>query len=212
MKKILFNDKFCLTQDVLAGTKTMTRRVLKIPKTCNGKEVYSFNVLTNSLGTQCVDLIDYDENVLGSWKPHYEVGEVVAIAQSYKEVYPNADFEMIGDKFMTESAGWTNKMFVRADLMPHHIRITDVKMERLRDISEEDCLKEGIVFIESLSATGEDAYFFAVKRKVRQMYDNILKFFSSPQRAYADLIDKINGKGTWESNPWVVAYSFELVD
>ena len=212
MKKILFNDKFCLTQDVLAGTKTMTRRVLKIPKTCNGKEVYSFNVLTNSLGTQCVDLIDYDENVLGSWKPHYEVGEVVAIAQSYKEVYPNADFEMIGDKFMTESAGWTNKMFVRADLMPHHIRITDVKMERLRDISEEDCLKEGIVFIESLSATGEDAYFFAVKRKVRQMYDNILKFFSSPQRAYADLIDKISGKGTWKRNPWVVAYSFELVD
>lgn len=210
-KKIMFNDKYCLTLSVLNGTKTMTRRVLKIPKTCNGKEVYSFNVLTNSLGTQCVDLIDYDENVLGSWKPHYEVGEVVAIAQSYKEVYPNADFEMIGDKFMTESAGWTNKMFVRADLMPHHIRITDVKMERLRDISEEDCLKEGIIFIEPLFI-GEDAYFFAVKRKVRQMYDNILKFFSSPQRAYADLIDKISGNGTWESNPWVVAYSFELVD
>ena len=103
-------------------------------------------------------------------------------------------------------------MFVRADLMPHHIRITDVKMERLRDISEEDCLKEGIVFIESLSIIGEDAYFFAVKRKVRQMYGNILKFFSSPQRAYADLIDKISGKGTWESNPFVAAYSFELID
>ena len=43
------------------------------------------------------------------------------------------------------------------------------------------------------------------------MYDNILKFFPSPQRAYADLIDKISGKGTWESNPWVVAYSFELI-
>lgn len=208
----MFSDAFCLTQAVLAGKKTMTRRLLKVPKTCNGKEVYSFNILTNSLGTQCVDLIDYGGNVLGSWKPHYEVGEVVAIAQSYKEVYPNADFEMVGNGFMTESAGWNNKMFVRAELMPHHIRITDVKVERLQDISEEDCLKEGIIFIESLSATGEDAYFFAVKRKVRQMYDNILKFFSSPQRAYADLIDKISGKGTWESNPFVVAYSFELID
>lgn len=212
MNKIMFSDAFCLTQAVLAGKKTMTRRLLKVPKTCNGKEVYSFNILTNSLGTQCVDLIDYGGNVLGSWKPHYEVGEVVAIAQSYKEVYPNADFEMVGNGFMTESAGWNNKMFVRAELMPHHIRITDVKVERLQDISEEDCLKEGIIFIESLSATGEDAYFFAVKRKVRQMYDNILKFFSSPQRAYADLIDKISGKGTWESNPFVVAYSFELID
>ena len=208
----MFSDKYLLTQAVLNGSKTMTRRLLKVPKTCNGKEVYSFNVLTNNAGTQCVDLVDENGGVLGSWKPHYEVGEVVAIAQSYKEVYPNADFEMVGDGFMTESAGWTNKMFVRANLMKRHIRITDVKVERLQDISEEDCLKEGIIFIESASIMGEDAYFFAVKRKVRQMYDNILKFFSSPQRAYADLIDKISGKGTWESNPFVAAYSFELID
>lgn len=187
MKKILFNDKYCLTQAVLNGTKTMTRRVLR------------------------------DNVPLGNWEETakclpYKVGDIVAIAQSYKEVYPNADFEMVDGNFMTESAGWTNKMFVKADLLPHHIRITDVKVERLQDISKEDCLKEGIIFIESLSIIGEDAYFFAVKHKVRQMYDNILKFFSSPQRAYADLIDKISGKGTWESNPWVVAYSFELVD
>lgn len=187
MKKIMFNDKYCLTQAVLDGTKTMTRRVLK------------------------------DNVPLGNWEETekhlpYKVGEVVAIAQSYKEVYPNADFEMVDDGFMKESAGWTNKMFVRADLMLHHIEFTDVKVERLRDISEEDCLKEGIVFIESLSIIGEDAYFFAVKRKVRQMYDNILKFFSSPQRAYADLIDKISGRGTWKRNPWVVVYTFERVD
>ena len=187
MKKIMFSDAFCLTLAVLNGSKTMTRRVLR------------------------------DNVPLGNWEETqkhlpYKVGDIVAIAQSYKEVYPNADFEMIGDKFMTESAGWTNKMFVRADLMPHHIRITDVKMERLRDISEEDCLKEGIVFIESLSIIGEDAYFFAVKRKVRQMYDNILKFFSSPQRAYVDLIDKTSGRGTWKRNPWVVVYTFERVD
>ena len=183
----MFSDKYCLTLAVLDGTKTMTRRVLK------------------------------EGTPLGNWEETakhlpYKVGEVVAIAQSYKEVYPNADFEMVGNGFMTESAGWNNKMFVKPDLLPHHIKITDVKVERLQDISEEDCLKEGIIFIESLSATGEDAYFFAVKRKVRQMYDNILKFFSSPQRAYADLIDKISGKGTWESNPFVAAYSFELID
>lgn len=213
MKKIMFNDKFLLTQAVLNGTKTMTRRLLKVPKTCNGKEVYSFNILTNNAGTQCVDLVDENEVVLGSWKPHYEVGEVVAIAQSYKEVYPNADFEMEDSyHFLTESKGWNNKMFVKADLMPHHIKITDVKVERLQDISKEDCLKDGIIFLESLSIIGEDAYFFTVKHKVRQMYDNILKFFSSPQRAYADLIDKISGKDTWERNPWVEAYTFTTVD
>lgn len=96
----------------------------------------------------------------------------------------------------------------------------DEKMSVLREVvqtykqlqkEKEDCLKEGIIFIEPLFI-GDDAYFYAVKRKVRQMYDNILKFFSSPQRAYADLIDKISGRGTWKRNPWVIAYSFELID
>lgn len=180
MKKIMFNDKYCLTLSVLNGTKTMTRRVLRgnIP--------------------------------LGNWEETikhlpYKVGEVVAIAQSYNDIgKPQYD------KFGKGVAGNSNKMFVKAELMPHHIRITDVKVERLQDISKEDCLKEGIIFIEPLFI-GDDAYFYAVKRKVRQMYDNILKFFSSPQRAYADLIDKISGKGTWKRNPWVVAYSFELI-
>lgn len=193
MKKIMFSDKYCLTKAVLDGTKTMTRRVLQ------------------------------EGAPLGNWEETakrlpYKVGEVVAIAQPYKDIiesmaeYSDIIINVDGSINREYKAGWTNKMFVRANLMPHHIRITDVKLERLQDISEEDCLKEGIIFIESFSIIGEDAYFFAVKRKVGRMYDNILKFFSSPQRAYADLIDKISGRGTWESNPWVVAYSFELVD
>lgn len=211
-KKIMFNDKFCLTQAVLNGTKTMTRRVLKVPKTCNGKEVYSFNILTNSLGTQCVDLIDYGGNVLGSWKPHYEVGEVVAIAQSYKEVYPNADFEMVGNGFMTESAGWNNKMFVRADLMPHHIKITEVKMERLQDISGKECLREGVKRA-SIGFYAEGVKVKDCEKEAhRETASGCLKLFPFPRQAFASLIDKISGKGTWESNPFVVAYSFELID
>lgn len=188
----MFNDKYCLTLAVLNGNKTMTRRVLR------------------------------DNVPLGNWEETikhlpYKVGDIVAIAQPYKDIiecmaeYSDIIINADGSINREFKAGWTNKMFVRGNLMPHHIRITDIKLERLQDISEEDCLKEGIIFIESFSIIGEDAYFFAVKRKVGRMYDNILKFFSSPQRAYADLIDKISGKGTWKRNPWVVAYSFELI-
>lgn len=35
--------------------------------------------------------------------------------------------------------------------------------------------------------------------------------YSTPQYAYADLIDKVSGEGTWESNPWVWVYEFELM-
>lgn len=104
MKKILFNDKHCLTQAVLAGTKTMTRRVLR------------------------------DNVPLGNWGETvkhlpYKVGEVVA------------------------TKGKMNNIPVRWQ-----------------------------------------------------------KIFPTPREAFAALIDKISGKGTWENNPWVVAYSFELVD
>ena len=226
MKKILFNDKFCLTQEVLYGNKTMTRRLMKNPKTCNGKEVYSFNVLTNSAGTQCVDLVDEDGSVLGSWKPHYGVGDLVAIAQSYKTIYAEMieDFakhnyhlprEDAAEQFKKEyenTAGWNNKMFVKADLMPHHIRIADVKIEHLQDISDKECLREGV----KRASIGFYAEGVRVKdwekEAHRETASGCLKLFPFPRLAFASLIDKISGKGTWESNPWVVAYSFELVD
>nr|DAU91275.1 MAG TPA: ASCH domain protein [Bacteriophage sp.] len=184
MKKIMFNDKFCLTLAVLYGTKTMTRRVLK------------------------------EGTPLGNWEETvkhlpYKVGDIVAIAQSYKEVYPNADFEMVGDGFMTESAGWTNKMFVRADLMPHHIKITDVKVERLQDISDDEILREGII---KEGYAGGCMYFYnrTYIRKGCRYVEPI--YNTTPMRAFASLIYKVCGGETWESNPWVVAYSFELIN
>lgn len=209
----MFNDKYILTQAVLDGTKTMTRRLLKVPKTCNGKEVYSFNVLTNNAGTQCVDLVDENGDVLGIWKPHYEVGEIVAIAQPYKDIieclpmYSNAILDEVGMPRKEYKAGWTNKMFVRADLMPHHIKITDVKVERLQDISDDDIIREGVRYYPSSDKrwSNDSGYGYHIPK-------NGLHLFDTPYKAFANLFERISGKGTWESNPWVAAYSFELVD
>lgn len=179
MKKIMFNDKYCLTLSVLNGTKTMTRRVLR------------------------------DNIPLGNWEETikhlpYKVGEVVAIAQSYNDIgKPQYD------KFGKGVAGNSNKMFVKAELMPHHIRITDVKVEYLQDISDDDILREGIYpqrFFNKVE------YVFATKGKLNNTPVHWLKTFPTPCEAFAALIDKISGKGTWGNDPWVVACSFELVD
>ena len=210
MKKIMFSDAFCLTQAVLDGTKTMTRRkfTLTLDKEVDGKliRVYPSKVFFDN-GKW---LFDYEGRIYNLPKenyPRYKVGEVVAIAQSYKEVYPNADFEMVGDGFMKESSGWTNKMFVKAELMPHHIRITDVKVELLQDISEQDCLCEGIRYYPSSDKrwSNDSGYGYHIPK-------NGLHLFDTPYKAFANLFERISGKGTWESNPLVVAYSFELVD
>ena len=82
-------------------------------------------------------------------------------------------------------------MFVKADLMPHHIKITGIKVERLQDISDEDCLKEGIVRQEVIS--DESPFLYA--------YDAFLngdnKYFAScwfktPKEAFAVLIGKVH--------------------
>ena len=96
--------------------------------------------------------------------------------------------------------GYTNKMFVRADLMPHHIRITRIRVERLQDISDEDCLKEGIWRDDNVGLEGATYWYHGL----------VNSSFRTPQEAYASLIDRISGKGTWDYNPYVFVYDFEI--
>lgn len=141
-------------------------------------------------------------------KPRYKEGEVVAIKQCYKEV---CDYSRKQDNskylnyiaFYSGQAGWQNKMFVKNKLMPHQIRITSVNKCRLQDLTDEDCLREGIIkqvirpFYKDL-----DAYRFC----------NSNRMYAMPKQAFADLIRKLNGKNYWESNPDGYDYEFELVN
>lgn len=213
-KKIMFNDNYCLTKAVLDGTKTMTRRkfTLTLDKKVAGKliRVYPSKVFFDN-GKW---LFDYDGRIYNLPKenyPRYGVGEVVAIAQSYKELYSHDDVRVKFNPFfdMTESAGWNNKLFVESQYMKHHIKITDVKVERLQDISDDDIMREEIrkeSFAGGCMFCYNKAYIRNGNRRIEPIYN------STPRRAFASLMYKIIGGRTWESNPWVVAYSFELVD
>ena len=194
MKKIMFNDKFLLTQAVLRGDKTQTRRIVKD-------------------GTP---LGNFEETI--KYAP-YKVGEVVAVAQSYKIMYA----EMIDDfakhnyhllreesaenfkKHYENTAGWDNKMFVNAEQMPHEIKTTNVRIERLQDITDEDCLREGVTKCTPIyyPNTGSSYGY--------QSFRGNLFLYDTAREAFAALIDKVSGKGTWESNPYVWVYDFELI-
>lgn len=200
-KKIMFNDKYCLMQAVLDGTKTMTRRA--VPQSLLDKyDVWYEDFIYKPVGEE--EYLSVDEYVLK--RTAYKVGEVVAIAQPYKDVIEcmaeHSDLIINADGSINSEyrAGWVNKMFTKPSLLPHHIRITDVKVERLQDISDEDIMCEGIYRF--------GKFVYAFERKT----EGYLSIFPTAREAFACLIDKISGKGTWESNPWVVAYSFELVD
>lgn len=180
----MFNDKYGLTQAVLEGHKTMTRRFVP------------------------------DGTPLGSWKEtvkrsHYQIGEEIAIAQRYKDflLFNHAVYEKGKQRTAGMTKGWTNKMFVSAEYMPHRIRITDINVERLQDISEEDCLKEGIQeFFPYIDRNPNDR----VRTFQYFMDGNVRHRMSPAPECFALLIDDICGKGTWESNPFVFVYKFEL--
>lgn len=209
MKKIMFNDKYGLTQAVLKGRKTQTRRILNPTmffqrlKTCEGwsnEDVRAWKRACNrqlyeTQGDMLQQMLDY---ALSSSR--YKVGEEVAIAQKYADLAYDGEFFRLLGKVIFEK-GCHNKMFVKADFMPHRIRITNIRVERLQDISEEDCMAEGIWAAHNVGLEGTTYWFTGLANSP----------FRTAKEAYASLIDKISGKGTWESNPWVFVYDFELV-
>lgn len=200
MRKILFSDRYGLTKAVLEGRKTMTRRIVP------------------------------DGTPLGNWeetikKSRYQIGEVVAVAQCYKDagydamllqtafvkdptIFPEIDpYEPVMgwcDLPMKCHKGWNNKMFIYPTMMPHQIRITNIRVERLQDISDEDCMREGIMEGEFMNTW--DTFYYDEWGDVPNHIT-----FKSPLNAFAALIDKVSGKGTWESNPYCFVYEFELI-
>ena len=137
-------------------------------------------------------------------KPRYEVGEIVAIKQCYCYVYgENSDFleRKVSTDFLINEiftcAGWRNKMFVKNELMPHQIRITAVKKCKLQDLTDEECLKEGI--------KKGSVYGFIYKK------GKWIKKALTAIKAFEHLIDDLMDKGYWDSNPEGYAYEFELV-
>ena len=203
MQKIMFNDKYGLQRAAIDGTKPMTRRAVpdkwqqpltEIFEACN----YDYSIFWQHPTVQLIT----------NEKAPYKVGEVVAIAQSYKDagytkewvvrnIIPNPNAKPT-DPFEKKYPGWTNKMFVKAEFMPNFIKFTDLKVERLQDISDEDCMKEGIFDTKS-------------DRIYHYRFPNSQRNYMNPREAFAALIDKVSGRGTWHLNPWVFAYTFDVL-
>ena len=96
--------------------------------------------------------------------------------------------------------------------MPYRIRITGIKCERLQDISDAECMKEGVVGgIIGYYVPGIKCKDWSKESYVDTEDGRTWKLFPTPREAFASLIDKVSGRGMWERNPWVVVYEFELV-
>ena len=195
MNKISFSDRYRLTKSVIKRWKTMTRRIVNEKIIQRARDYVSRNAKD-----------DWDEerekdeiNKYILRHAPYKAGQIVAVAQSLKDMgYDPKEKNWKSGQIwgLDHTAAWKNKMFVSAFQCIHQIRITSVRVERLQDISEEDAVKEGVEYRGDLCGfiTEADAVTYDTARE-----------------AFAALIDKISGKGTWDRNPLVYVYEFELV-
>ena len=193
----MFNDKYGLTQAVLEGRKTQTRRIayadyVKNPNTCIGLKNNERNKLFFKNGNVVVA------------KSRYKIGEEIAVAQHYNGIIHNLVCDLEEIEKLLLSGGLANKMFVKADIMPYRICITDIRVEHLQDISDSDCMAEGI---QQYPDVHNYMWGFSYFRRGALRFE----LSTTPREAYANLIDKICGKGTWEKDPFVFVYEFKLV-
>ena len=211
MKKISFSERYGMQQAVLDGTKTMTRRIIpdiKIEWNRRGEVTlpvggFENDVLFMDVRKILPDMGRSDYSAPTKYQPRYKRGEEVAVAQRYEDAIHPLDW--VNKLIYEDEPGWKNKMFVRADLMPHRIRITDIRVERLQDISESDIVSEGI---KMRFGEGQTKPYFTFPKWDDNDPSTI---FLTPREAFAALIDCISGRGTWQRNPWVYVYEFELI-
>ena len=222
MEKIMFNDKLGLTQAVLEGRKTQTRRI--VPQSVI--DVYDewrsdVECIAKPAGNTIEPLCSYLLR-----KSRFYVGEIVAVAQSYSSIVNEledcnnatcaAHYEKNVQKASEyiswmEHPGFNNKLFVAADMMIHRIRITDVRVEKLQDISGDDCLKEGVVVNEPKIKGGINMYYPCEYLRSCAKEVGWGRVFHTPREAFAHLINKVSRKDVWSENPYVFVYDFELV-
>jgi hypothetical protein len=192
MKKIMFNDQYGLTEAVLDGRKTQTRRIAYEKPF---KYIRSCGFITEGKDKGKLSINDGNEIVA---KSTYKIGEVVAVAQRY------CDIPFANDIFIRAvPIGWSNKMFVKSDLMPHQIKITDIRCERLQDISTDDCMKEGIYCCHMEWYHDTYSYDATNDSKRKKCW------YETPIEAYKMLSCKLHLH--WDSNPLVFVYDFKLI-
>lgn len=82
-----------------------------------------------------------------------------------------------------------------------NLEVTSVRVERLQDISESDCWAEGI---EEVMHDFDDAAQIDMANRLGCRIEDA-------KPLYALLWEQINGKGSWDANPWVWVLDFKHV-
>lgn len=224
MKPILFNTE--MVKAILAGEKTMTRRIIK----SQPKEQLKCVIQHSTSGKSCW-MEDNADQLSKDFKFHkaYEVGDILWV----RETWAIHDLMLKPRKLSTSNQEWFYKKKFEPEMAPHvvyladyskgawpgawkpsihmprvaarlFLKVKDIRVERLMDITEENARAEGI---EWTNEGPLHAHYLN--------HDlNASMNFKTSKEAFSSLWDSIYAKrgNGWDVNPWVWVIEFERVE
>ena len=204
-KPILFSTP--MVQALLEGIKTMTRRVIKDKDIIN-----RFDIDVDGKPIAYIDQATGD-----SYPPtaiaRYHIGDILWVRETWFEneeclLYKASKYE--NTKEYHGRNGWVQIKWRPSIFMPREaarifLRVTNVRVERLQEITEEDAIAEGISWL--------DEACYSNNGWTPTLYDPDSGGSPVFRDGFIALWDSINAKRgySWDTNPWVWVYEFERV-
>lgn len=207
-----------MVRALLAGNKTQTRRAVKLqPDAVHGGEPYWFIGGYRAWTYRSTsDVLRKGGDVLPC--PYGQAGDRLWVREAWRadvahDALPPREIPPGSPVFMEASAlnwrggphdGTPGKlrpgMFMPRWASRITLQITDVRVERLQDISQAEALAEGVTPQWEPGMSG-------------RLMEALGGFSHRPAAsAYATLWEEINGAGSWESNAWVWAVGFKRIE
>lgn len=192
-KPILFSTD--MVQAILDGRKTMTRRLSgleKLNKNPNRYRTYiRLPISTGNVDFVIRDKKDGSETAL---KPRYNKHDILYVKETHTII--NGKIVYRADAPASTNIKWKPSLFMKKEYARIFLEVTNVRCERLHDITATDAINEGIdwkgIFYKDYF---DDTYFYSI-----------------PEFSFNSLWVKINGQDSFNSNPWVFVYEFKRIE
>ena len=203
-RPILFSTE--MVRAILEGRKTMTRRIMQKQPTMKHKFKYICKEKTKGWGALFEWLTDGMTLHEHFKSPYGTIGDVLWVRETWAEFQGLEDaptcyvYKADGtwdDKVHLIDNKWKPSIFMPRSASRISLRITNIRVERLNDITEEDAVREGVEPLEN-----------GYKQYIRTRLDKVTEYASY---SFMTLWESINGKGSWEKNPWVWVIEFEAI-
>lgn len=212
MKGILFSTS--MVQAILRNEKSQTRRIVK------EAIGWDYNWRVSQIKEEHLDGIPRYEMRCGSqystqiFKSRYQVGDVLYVRETWAPESVKSDVRTL-TRYIYNADGsiptdkWKPSRFMPQAAARIFLKVTNVRCERLQDITEQDAIAEGIA--ELLQSSMQ----LAVNGRLFRDYSKKIELFNDGLTAiqsYRTLWESINGKGSWNENPYVWVYEFERIE